>query len=191
MRASLVTLIAATSMALLGSAVLAANVHAGPPPAPSCAVDEYGNCIDDVDPYYEVVATGDDTVSDSGEWYGYGAGNCRTVEKTAWGKDLVGIKVYVWHQRVTWCWRDGAISSVFREHWPEVNVPLWQYDAMVETNCNVNDNCSGRTGGYSTTVTATAQFHACAIRGWLCQFKYPRLAFTFGVGGWWSNDVSG
>ena len=158
--------------------------------APPCAVDEYGNCLagDPFDVYYE----GGYADGDSGVYYAYGAGNsCRTVSAVRYGNSIAGFNLYRYHESVAWCWSGGVIRSIHRSRWPEINAALWQFDGHIDTNCNQNEDCSGRGGLSATTVWTVGQFHVCGVYGWLCVYKYPRVSISVNGWGGWSHDTSG
>jgi hypothetical protein len=181
-------------LALLAGVVLALTVTstagASGSSRPSCAIDEYGNClaVDPVDVYYEGDWVGDYGVTGDGN----GNGNqCRTVSAQRYGNSIAGFNLYRYWESVAWCWSGGLIRSIHRSRWPEINAPLWQFDGHIDTNCNQSEDCSGRAGLSTTTVWSVGQFHVCGVYNWLCRYKYPRVAITVNGYGGWSYDTSG
>ena len=124
---------------------------------------------------------------DEGEYLTYSGGtsSCRVVWARRNWDSILGFNLWRYYEQVNWCYSGGVITSLHRYRWPEVNAIPWSFDGNVATNCNQNEDCSGRTGISSTTVWTEGQFHACFLPlGGLCKYLYPVVSITVnGYGG--------
>lgn len=181
MRVSLVTLIAALSMALFASVVPTATAA-----LPPCAVDEYGNCIAE-DGYAS---------EDAGVVYAYSSGSGEQT-KSVWARrnytTWFGTTLFHYYEQVTWSYRGGVITALTRWRWPADVNSGWQFDQNIGNNCT-SEYCMerGNQALYQTTVMTQGQFHACAPPwDWACNYRYPRVSITVNAYGGWGYNTSG
>lgn len=169
-------------VALCAAAITTAAQAAQPP----CAIDEYGNCIAGLEEGYATEEAWESAATGEAVW-----GGCKTVHARRNWNSIYGFNVYRYYQQVTWCWSGGQITSLHRARWAEVNAPLWQFDGHISTNCNVNEDCSGRTGIPYTTTWTQGQFHVCAVYEWVCNYQYPLVSISVSAYGGWNSATSG
>ncbi len=112
----------------------------------------------------------------------------------AWGRrnydSWLGYNFIRYYEQVTWCGNGSSqLTSFWRDRWPEVNFPGWQFDGHVGSNCDL-EHCNGRgSGQYSTEAWTMGQFSLCG--GWCFDHKYPWVDITVTADGGWSESDGG
>jgi hypothetical protein len=125
-------------------------------------------------------------VEDNGV-YSYTGSGCRmpVVKKTY--KSMTGYTHWIYYQRVTFCWRNGRITSFSRErwHWESENFfSGWSFEGHSNTNC-VGD-CRGRgVGLWTTTAWTQGRFGFCYFKITICTEVAPLIGIrVYGNGSW-------
>jgi hypothetical protein len=144
--------------------------------------------------YYGITnATDDGALSlttpayDSGQW-------CRVATAYRRRRNLFGVRIYTYYERLSWCWSGGIIRYAYRDRWGTVgSVPLWSWDGNVATNCTY-EHCNNRgVGTTNAQVWTEGQFHAClgALGINYCQYKYPQITIYYNGSGVATASTSG
>jgi hypothetical protein len=120
--------------------------------------------------------------------YTYSGGGCRypVVKKTY--KGGTGSTLWIYYQRVRFCWRNSKITSFMRERWIWQSDNFfngWSFNGHINTGCSADD-CRGRgVGTWTTSAWTQGKFTFCYVRIALCHEEAPLIGIrVYGSGRW-------
>jgi hypothetical protein len=102
---------------------------------------------------------------------------CRARKAVRVARSLVGLWLYRYWQRISWCYNFHRITAIHRTRHGEVNNVIanpWEFYGHVGSNCNF-ETCSDRAGGTSAYITTQGRFHACWGWIWNCDDRVPGI----------------
>jgi len=102
------------------------------------------------------------------------ANPCRSHRYTVSGKNVFGMTLWKYRQRVFWCWNGATVTYVYRERYAVCCFPIWDFKGHTDSNCS-SEHCGEKRGGSSAYIVTQGKFEACAVYIWACQRVYPRI----------------
>jgi hypothetical protein len=105
-------------------------------------------------------------------------GGCRAPVARREYRGSFGTHHWTYFEKVTFCWRNGVITSFSRERWIWMSGSLlngWSFKGHINSNCD--GDCSGMGFVGRTTASAWTQglFEFCSLRWALCTEQTPLL----------------
>ena len=109
---------------------------------------------------------------------------CYWAQVRRWGKNLLGMTLWTYYQRIEWCANASAITSRTRIRWGEVSMVGWSFKGHIGST-------TGGGPGY-TYYRARTQGHFCLIQYFSCvQNAYPWIDMTVHRNGTYSYTAGG
>jgi hypothetical protein len=109
---------------------------------------------------------------------------CYWAQVRRWGKNLLGMTLWTYYQRIEWCSNGSTITSVTRLRWGEVSFPGWAFKG------HTSSTTSGGKG--YTSYRARTHGHFCLAEYFSCvQNAYPWIDMTVRANGSWSYSAGG
>lgn len=114
-----------------------------------------------------------------------GRERCTWAEAWRWGENLVGARLWDYHQRVDWCWNRRRVTYVHRHRWGVTHLVAWDFKGHIGL-----DTLWGRGKGWYRTWTQ-GKFQLCAGQFGCWQTKTPWVQLVARRGGTWSYRTGG
>jgi hypothetical protein len=109
---------------------------------------------------------------------------CWWAQVRRYGKNLLGMTLWSYYQRIEWCSNGSWITSHTRIRWGEVSMPGWSFKG------HIGSTTGGGNG--STFYRARTQGHFCLIQYFSCvQNAYPWIDMTVYRNGTYSYSTGG
>lgn len=110
--------------------------------------------------------------------------SCKWAQVERYGKNLLGMKLWSYFQKIDWCYNGSTITSRTRTRWGETHFPGWSWKG------HIGSSTSGGVG--STFYRAWTQGHFCLVEYFSCvQNAYPWIDMTVRGNGTWSYTAGG
>ncbi len=101
---------------------------------------------------------------------------------------LFGYNYWRYYEQVSWCGDGSALTSFWRDRWPDVNWIGWEFRGHIDSNCSL-EHCNGRgSGTYSTYAWTQGAFAVCAA--WCADWHYPIVSISVNADGGWGYSTS-
>ena len=126
-------------------------------PTPALATDAEPSCEEDasVSPY--CVATVTDSTEVDRDPLAPAGTSCRSRTQRRMAESLIGLDLWAYYQRITWCWRSGKLTSVSRTRWADVFAPGWDFRG------HVGGSVDGGVGSKFYTAFTQGKFQLCVV----------------------------
>jgi hypothetical protein len=156
--------------------------------APALAADETAIATSGSDPVVQgrVVTQLDGTTSEvptSGSTEST-TGGCWYAQASRWIKNIFGVRLATYYQKISWCASNGYLTSHSRTRWGTTSFPGWSWEGNINST---QDGGNGWTGYRSFT-----QGHFCYIKYVSCaQNWYPWIDMTVYANGTYAWKTGG
>lgn len=110
---------------------------------------------------------------------------CRWAQVQVYYKNVFGMKLVAYFQRINWCYNGSTVTSHSRTRWGEAYAPFWQFKG------NIGSSEAGGTGHTYYRSWTQGSFALCLPYIGCGQYKYPWISMTVYRNGSWSHSYGG
>jgi hypothetical protein len=99
-------------------------------------------------------------------------GTCKVTQSELEARNVLGMRLWSYFEKINWCYSSGKISSKSRTRWAEVYAPFWAFKG------HIGSTESGGVGSSSYRAWTQGSFALCAPYVLCAQNRYPWIELT-------------